>query len=128
MAICCQGTAFIKFSKASEAALASEELHGKTIRNKEDESKAQLNDSEKKRENENGSKSNENEKEKRTTPLEVFVAPRSKDVSKRDYVPNNVVYNLMTRLFVAFDRRTSNGQLRAAFEVRKTRAEIINTP
>jgi hypothetical protein len=119
----------IKFSKASEAALASEELHGKTIRNKEDESKAQLNDSEKKnekRENENGGKSNENEK--RTTQLEVFVAPRCKDVSKRDYVPNNVVYNLMTRLFVAFDRRTSNGQLRAAFEVRKTSRNSIIYP
>lgn len=83
-----KGITYIKYSKASEAARACEEMHGQPL----------------------------NERLSTSKPLEVFITPRRSDINK-DYTPGDNIYRLMQHLFVAFSPRFSNSQVKSYFEV-----------
>lgn len=83
------GITYIKFSRASEAARATEEMHGQPL----------------------------NERLKLAKPLEVYVTPRRSEINKL-YVPDDKIYRKMLHLFVSFDRRTTHAELTSMFEVK----------
>jgi hypothetical protein len=82
------GVAYIKFSKASEAARAMEEMNGKHLSDKyRDEPR-----------------------------LKVYVSVSRKDIN-RDYIPGDDIYKKMLRIFVCIDKRMNKSELKSVFQV-----------